>query len=90
MQWCLRLEADYGMDPQVLQSLDGPSFHLNSKFFLCNFSMGVLFQILRRGKVTTLWSSFFFSLMCFATCILAIRSFWAFQQMVLAQLVVIM
>jgi hypothetical protein len=26
MQWCLRLEADYGMDPGMWQSLDGPSF----------------------------------------------------------------
>jgi hypothetical protein len=31
MQWCLRLEADYGMDPQVQQSLDGPSFCFSSK-----------------------------------------------------------
>jgi hypothetical protein len=30
MQWCQRLEADYGMDPQVWQFLDGPSFHLKS------------------------------------------------------------
>jgi hypothetical protein len=22
MQWCQRLEADYGMDPQIWQSLD--------------------------------------------------------------------
>ena len=36
MQWCQRLEADYGMDPRVWQSLDGPSFHLSSKFCLCN------------------------------------------------------
>jgi hypothetical protein len=28
MQWCQRLEADYGMDPRVWQSLDGPSFRL--------------------------------------------------------------
>jgi hypothetical protein len=26
MQWCQCLEADYGMDPQIWQSLDGPSF----------------------------------------------------------------
>jgi hypothetical protein len=32
MQWCQRLEADYGMDPQVWQSLDGPSFHLRLGF----------------------------------------------------------
>jgi hypothetical protein len=29
MQWCQRLEADYGMDPLVWQSLDGPSFRLS-------------------------------------------------------------
>ena len=29
-------------------------------------SMGVLFPILRRGKVSTLWSLFFLSFMCFA------------------------
>ena len=33
-------------------------------------SMGVLFPILRRGKVSTFWSSFFLSFMCFANCIL--------------------
>jgi hypothetical protein len=27
MQWCQHLEADYGMDPRVRQSLDGPLFH---------------------------------------------------------------
>jgi hypothetical protein len=32
-------------------------------------SMGVFFPILRRGKVTTLWSSFYFSFLCFAICI---------------------
>jgi hypothetical protein len=26
MQWCHRLEANYGMDPWIWQSLDGPSF----------------------------------------------------------------
>jgi hypothetical protein len=36
-------------------------------------SMGVLFPILRRGKVSTLWSSFFLSFMCFANCILYLR-----------------
>jgi hypothetical protein len=33
---CLWLAADYRMDPQVQQSLDGPSFHLSSKLCLCN------------------------------------------------------
>jgi hypothetical protein len=32
-------------------------------------SMGILFPILRRGKVSTLWSWFFLSFMCFANCI---------------------
>jgi hypothetical protein len=36
MQWCLHLEADYGMDPWVLQSLHGTFFHLCSK--LCLFT----------------------------------------------------
>jgi hypothetical protein len=40
-------------------------------------SMGVLFPILRRDKVSTLWSSFFLSFICFANCILCILSFWA-------------
>ena len=40
-------------------------------------SMGVLFPILRRDQVSTLWSSFFSSFICFANCILGILSFWA-------------
>ena len=36
MQWCHRLEANYGMDPWIWQSLDGPSFCLSSKLCLCN------------------------------------------------------
>jgi hypothetical protein len=32
-------------------------------------SMGIFFPILRRSKVSTLWSSFFLSFMCFANCI---------------------
>ena len=39
-------------------------------------SMGILFPILRRNEVSTLWSSFL-SFMCFANCILGILSFWA-------------
>ena len=79
VQWCQRLEADYGMDPWIWQSLDGPSFCLSSKLCLCNSFHGWLFPILRRGKVSTLWSLFFFSFMCFANCTLylAILSFWA-------------
>jgi hypothetical protein len=37
MQWCQRLEADYGVNPWIWQSLDGPSFRLSSK--LCLFSL---------------------------------------------------
>jgi uncharacterized membrane protein len=39
-------------------------------------SMGILFPILRRNKVSTCWSSFLIFL-CFANCILGILSFWA-------------
>ena len=39
-------------------------------------SMGILFPILRRNDVSTLWSSFFLSFMGFADCILVILSFW--------------
>jgi hypothetical protein len=40
-------------------------------------SMGVLFPTLRRGKLSTLCSSFFLSFMCFTSCNLSILSFWA-------------
>ena len=40
-------------------------------------SMGILFPILRRNEVSTFWSSFFLSFMCFANCILGILSFGA-------------
>jgi hypothetical protein len=39
-----------------------------SNFVSVTPSMGVLFPILRRGKVSTLQSSFFFSFTCFANC----------------------
>jgi hypothetical protein len=46
MQWCQHLEADYGMDPCIWQSLDGPSFRHSSKFcfldFLVFFETGFL------------------------------------------------
>jgi hypothetical protein len=38
--------------------------------------VGILFSILRRNEVSTLWSSFFFSFTCFAKCILGSLSFW--------------
>jgi hypothetical protein len=40
-------------------------------------SVGILFLLLRRIEVYTLWSSFFLSFMCFANCILSIANFWA-------------
>jgi hypothetical protein len=40
-------------------------------------TLGILFPILRRNEVSTLWISFFLTLMCFANCILGILSFWA-------------
>jgi hypothetical protein len=52
MQWCQRLETDYGMDPQIWQSLDSPSSAPN--FVSVTPSMGVLFPVLKRGKVSTL------------------------------------
>ena len=36
MQWFHRLKANYGMDPWIWQSLDGPSFRLSSELCLCN------------------------------------------------------
>jgi hypothetical protein len=39
-------------------------------------SMGILFHLLKRVKISTFWSSFL-SFMCFANCILGILSFWA-------------
>jgi hypothetical protein len=39
--------------------------------------MGVLFPLLRRIKVSTLWFSFFLSFMCSMNCIFGIVGFWA-------------
>jgi hypothetical protein len=39
--------------------------------------MDILFPHLGIIEVSTLWSSFFMSFMCFANCILSILSFWA-------------
>ena len=46
-------------------------------FFSVTPSMGILFPILRRNRVSTLWSSSFLSFMCFANYILDILNFWA-------------
>jgi hypothetical protein len=47
------------------------------KFVSVTPSMGILFPLLRRNEIFTLWPSFFLSFMCFANCILGILSFWA-------------
>jgi hypothetical protein len=44
MQYCLGLVAVYGMDPQVGQSLYGPSFCLSSKLCLCHSLHGYFFR----------------------------------------------
>jgi hypothetical protein len=46
-------------------------------FVSVTLSMGILFPLIRKNKVSTLWSSFFLSFLLFANCILGIPSFWA-------------
>jgi hypothetical protein len=50
MQWCQHLEADYGIDPQVWQSLDGPSFRLSCKLCLCNSFHGCFVPNSKKGQ----------------------------------------
>jgi hypothetical protein len=50
MQWCQRLDADYGVDPWIWQSLHGP-FISAPNLVSVTPSMGVLFPLLRRGIV---------------------------------------
>jgi hypothetical protein len=52
-------------------------FILAPNFDSVTLFMGILFPILRRNEVSTLWSSFFLSFMCFPNCILGFLSFWA-------------
>jgi hypothetical protein len=51
-------------------------FILAPDFVSVTPSMGVLFPILRRNVVSTLWSSFFMIFLCFANCIFDTLSFW--------------
>ena len=51
MQWCQRLDADYGVDPWIWQSLDGPSFHLSSKLCLCNSFHGCFVPKSKESKI---------------------------------------
>ena len=48
----------YGIDPQVGQSLDGLILSISAPHFV-TLSMGILFPLLRRIEVSTLWSSLF-------------------------------
>ena len=70
MQWCQRLEADYGMDPQVWQSLDGPSFHLSCKLCLCNSFHGCFVFNSKKGKSAHTLVFIFLEVHVFANCIL--------------------
>jgi hypothetical protein len=47
----------------------------DQKFICVTPSMSILLPILRRNKVSTLWSSFFLIFLCFANCILGILCF---------------
>jgi hypothetical protein len=40
MQWCQRLEADYGVDPWIWQSLDKTSFVVVVVSVFCFFETG--------------------------------------------------
>jgi hypothetical protein len=71
----VNLVADYGMDPRVGQSLDGPSFHLSSKLCLCNSFHGCFVPYSKKEQ--SVHTLFFLSFMCFANYILDILSFWA-------------
>jgi hypothetical protein len=55
MQWCQRLEADYGMDPPVWQSLDDPSFRLSSKLWLSPGLMSLAAYVSEDGLVGYQW-----------------------------------
>jgi hypothetical protein len=51
MQWCQRLEADYGMDPRIWQSLDGPSFQCsNCTNFRQNVNLWTPIFLLKKKK----------------------------------------
>jgi hypothetical protein len=45
-----RLETDYGMDPRVWQSLDGPSFRLSSKLYFCKSFHGCFVSNSKKGQ----------------------------------------
>jgi hypothetical protein len=55
----------------VVPSISSPNFVSVTPYIT------ILFPILRRDEVSTLWYSSFLSFLCFAKCILGILSFWA-------------
>jgi hypothetical protein len=67
MGWIPRMGSVWVLFPSVCAS----------HFVSVTPSMGILFPLLRRTKVSTLWSYFFLSFMCFANCVLGILTFWA-------------
>ena len=60
MQWCQRLEADYGVDPWIWQSLDGLSFRHSSKLCLCNSFCGCFVPNSKRGRSDTVILKIYF------------------------------
>ena len=62
MRWIPR----WGSFWMVIPSVFAPNF------VSVTLSMGILFPLLRRIKVSTLWSSFFLSFICFANCSLGV------------------
>ena len=67
----------YGVDPQVGSLWMVDPFVSAPNFVSVTPSMGILFPILRRNEVSTLWSSLVLIFLCFANYILGILSFWA-------------
>jgi hypothetical protein len=64
MQWCLHLEADYGMDPRIWQSLDGPSFRLSSNLSLCNSFHGCFVPMKGQSDHTLVFDLLEFHVLC--------------------------
>jgi hypothetical protein len=77
--WCHRLEADYGMDPWIWQSLDGPSFRHSSKLCLCNSSHWCFVPNSKKGQCPhfDLRSSSVSYVLQIVSYISGILSFWA-------------
>jgi hypothetical protein len=68
--------SEYGMGPQVGQTLDGLFFRLCYKLGL-HISSCILFLLLRGIEASTLWSPFLLNVIWSVNYILGIPSFWA-------------